>query len=158
MADARSPAADAAEARPAPGETAATTATSATTVEVYPQRTLWLLSIAHAVNHAQAVILPLIFLRIIDEYGVTVQAVTFVADDPAFPTAGDQIVLADDRAIGPVKRHQHLHDAGLEDRALAVVAEFARGRADLHRADAERCFMGQDDRRAVHTGIALPGC
>lgn len=47
--------------------------------EVRPQRTLWLLSIAHAVNHAQAVLLPLIFLRIIDEFGVTVQAVTFVA-------------------------------------------------------------------------------
>lgn len=47
--------------------------------EVRPQRTLWLLSIAHAVNHAQAVLLPLIFLRIIDEFGVTVQAVTLVA-------------------------------------------------------------------------------
>jgi MFS family permease len=47
--------------------------------EIRPQRTLWLLSAAHAVNHAQAVLLPLIFLRIIDEFGVTVQAVTFVA-------------------------------------------------------------------------------
>jgi MFS family permease len=47
--------------------------------EIRPQRTLWLLAIAHAVNHAQAVILPLIFLKIIDEFGVGVQAVTFVA-------------------------------------------------------------------------------
>ena len=47
--------------------------------EVRPERTLWLLAIAHAVNHAQAVILPLIFLKIIDEFGVGVQAVTFVA-------------------------------------------------------------------------------
>ena len=46
---------------------------------IHPERTLWLLSIAHAVNHAQAVVLPLIFLRIIDEFGVGVQAVTFVA-------------------------------------------------------------------------------
>jgi MFS family permease len=47
--------------------------------EIRPERTLWLLSIAHAVNHAQAVLLPLIFLRIIDEFGVGVQEVTFVA-------------------------------------------------------------------------------
>jgi MFS family permease len=46
---------------------------------IHPERTLWLLSIAHAVNHAQAVVLPLVFLRIIDEFGVGVQAVTFVA-------------------------------------------------------------------------------
>lgn len=46
---------------------------------IHPERTLWLLSIAHAVNHAQAVLLPLIFLKIIDEFGVGVQEVTFVA-------------------------------------------------------------------------------
>ena len=51
----------------------------AAAAEIRPERTLWLLSIAHAVNHAQAVVLPLIFLRIIDEFGVSVQAVTFVA-------------------------------------------------------------------------------
>ena len=32
--------------------------------EIRPERTLWLLAIAHAVNHAQAVILPLIFLAV----------------------------------------------------------------------------------------------
>ena len=47
--------------------------------DVRPNRTLWLLAIAHAVNHAQAVIMPMIFLKIIDEFGVSVQAVTFVA-------------------------------------------------------------------------------
>jgi MFS family permease len=47
--------------------------------EIRAQRTLWLLSIAHAVNHAQAVVLPLIFLKVIDEFGVSVQTVTFVA-------------------------------------------------------------------------------
>jgi MFS family permease len=52
---------------------------SAASPRIHPERTLWLLSIAHAVNHAQAVVLPLIFLRIIDEFGVGVQAVTFVA-------------------------------------------------------------------------------
>ena len=47
--------------------------------EIRAQRTLWLLSIAHAVNHAQAVVLPLIFLKVIDEFGVSVETVTFVA-------------------------------------------------------------------------------
>jgi len=47
--------------------------------EIRPRRTLWLLSAAHAVNHAQAVLLPLIFLQIIDEFGVGIQEVTFVA-------------------------------------------------------------------------------
>ena len=46
---------------------------------INPNRTLWLLSIAHAVNHAQAVILPMLFLAIIDEFHVSVQSVTFVA-------------------------------------------------------------------------------
>ena len=41
-------------------------------ITIRPMRSLGLLSIAHAVNHAQAVILPLIFLAIIDEYGVSV--------------------------------------------------------------------------------------
>ncbi len=42
-------------------------------------RSLALLSVAHAINHAQAVILPLIFLRIIDEFGAGVGEVTLVA-------------------------------------------------------------------------------
>jgi MFS family permease len=46
---------------------------------IHPERSLWLLSIAHAVNHAQAVVMPLIFLKIIDEFGVGVQEVTLVA-------------------------------------------------------------------------------
>ncbi len=49
-------------------------------VEIHPERTLWLLSIAHAVNHAQAVILPMIFLAVIDEFGIGVGGeLTFVA-------------------------------------------------------------------------------
>ncbi|MCI0345511.1 MAG: MFS transporter [Chloroflexi bacterium] len=47
--------------------------------DIRPNRTLWLLSAAHAVNHAQAVIMPLIFLAIIDEFGVGIAAVGFVA-------------------------------------------------------------------------------
>jgi MFS transporter, FSR family, fosmidomycin resistance protein len=48
-------------------------------IDVRPGRSLGLLSVAHAVNHAFAVLLPLIFLAIIDEFGVTVQSVAFLA-------------------------------------------------------------------------------
>jgi MFS family permease len=48
-------------------------------MDVRPGRSLGLLSVAHAVNHAFAVLLPLIFLAIIDEFGVTVQSVAFLA-------------------------------------------------------------------------------
>jgi MFS family permease len=46
---------------------------------INPDRTLWLLSIAHAVNHAQAVLLPLIYLRIIIEFGVSEGTVAILA-------------------------------------------------------------------------------
>jgi MFS family permease len=48
-------------------------------MDVRPTRSLGLLSVAHAVNHAFAVLLPPIFLAIIDEFGVTVQSVAFLA-------------------------------------------------------------------------------
>jgi MFS family permease len=47
--------------------------------DVRPMRSLGLLSVAHAVNHAFAVLLPLIFLEIIDEFGVGVETVAFLA-------------------------------------------------------------------------------
>jgi MFS family permease len=47
--------------------------------EIHPRRTLSLLAVAHAVNHAQAVILPLLFLKVIDEFHVPVEAIAFVS-------------------------------------------------------------------------------
>jgi MFS family permease len=58
-------------------------------VDVHPNRTLWLLSIAHAVNHAQAVLLPLVYLRIIVEFGVRVETIAFLA---AFGSAASGLV------------------------------------------------------------------
>jgi MFS family permease len=49
------------------------------TPDIRPERTLWLLSAAHAVNHAQAVILPPIFLLVVAEFGVRVEAIPFLA-------------------------------------------------------------------------------
>ena len=48
-------------------------------LDVRPGRSLGLLSAAHAVNHSFAVLLPPIFLAIIDEFGATVQSVAFLA-------------------------------------------------------------------------------
>ncbi|HEY3165531.1 MAG TPA: MFS transporter [Candidatus Limnocylindrales bacterium] len=59
-----------------------------------PDLTLWLLSIAHAVNHAQAVLLPLIYLRIIDEFGVTESQVAYLAAMGAFASGAVQLSYA----------------------------------------------------------------
>jgi FSR family fosmidomycin resistance protein-like MFS transporter len=64
-------------------------------VEVHPNRSLALLSIAHAVNHAFAVLLPLIFLAIIDEFGVGVGAVAVLAAVGAFASGLVQLSYAE---------------------------------------------------------------
>lgn len=48
-------------------------------VAVRPMRSLWLLGAAHAVNHAQAALLPLVYLAIIDEFAVGAAAVALLA-------------------------------------------------------------------------------
>lgn len=53
-------------------------------MEVHPNRSLALLSVAHAANHAFAVLLPLVFLAIIDEFGVGVETIAFLAAAGAF--------------------------------------------------------------------------
>jgi MFS family permease len=52
--------------------------------DIRPMRSLGLLSVAHAVNHAQAVLLPLIFLAIIAEFGVGVDTIAFLSALGAF--------------------------------------------------------------------------
>ncbi len=47
-------------------------------IDVHPNRTLWLLSLAHAVNHAQAALLPLIYLAIIPEFQINVAAIALL--------------------------------------------------------------------------------
>jgi MFS family permease len=63
-------------------------------VDVRPMRTLWLLSIAHAVNHAQAVLLPLVYLKVIDEFGVTVETIAFLSALGAFASGAIQLSYA----------------------------------------------------------------
>jgi MFS family permease len=47
--------------------------------DVHPERSLWLLSFAHAVNHAQAVLLPPMFLLVVAEFHVGIEAIPFLA-------------------------------------------------------------------------------
>lgn len=62
--------------------------------DVRPFRTLWLLSIAHAVNHAQAVVLPLIYLRIVDEFGLSVEVIAYLSAVGAFASGMVQLSYA----------------------------------------------------------------
>jgi MFS family permease len=62
--------------------------------EIRPMRSLGLLSVAHAVNHAQAVLLPLIFLKIIDEFHVGVDTIAFLAAAGAFLAGIVQLTYA----------------------------------------------------------------
>ena len=62
---------------------------------VNPMRSLGLLSVAHAVNHAYAVLLPPIFLAIIREFGVTVASVAFLAAAGAFASGMVQLSYAE---------------------------------------------------------------
>ena len=61
---------------------------------VRPMRTLWLLSIAHAVNHAQAVLLPLIYLEIINEFHVSIPEVALLAGLSSFAAGMVQLSYA----------------------------------------------------------------
>ena len=58
-------------------------------------RSLGLLSVAHAINHAQAVLLPLIFIKIIDEFTVGVDDVAFLVAFGAFAAGAVQLSYAD---------------------------------------------------------------
>ncbi|MEA2653536.1 MAG: hypothetical protein QOI37_763, partial [Chloroflexota bacterium] len=62
--------------------------------DIHPMRSLGLLSVAHAINHAQAVVLPLIFLKIIEEFGVSVQTIAFLAAAGAFASGIVQLSYA----------------------------------------------------------------
>jgi MFS family permease len=58
---------------------------------IRPMRTLVLLSAAHAVNHAQAALLPLVYLAIIAEMNVSVAAIAFLAAAGSFLSGAVQL-------------------------------------------------------------------
>ncbi len=62
--------------------------------DFHRNRTLWLLSIAHAVNHAQAVLLPLVYIRIIAEFGVTADTIVLLAAAGSLASGAVQLSYA----------------------------------------------------------------
>jgi hypothetical protein len=62
--------------------------------DIRPMRSLGLLSVAHAINHAQAVLLPLIFIKIIDEFTVGVDDIAFLVAFGAFAAGAVQLSYA----------------------------------------------------------------
>ena len=69
-------------------------AEAAERIVIRPMRSLWLLSIAHAVNHAQAVVLPLIYLQITKDYDVGVETIAFLAAFGSFASGAVQLSYA----------------------------------------------------------------
>ena len=63
--------------------------------QIRPNRSLLLLSVAHAVNHAFAVLLPLIFLAIIKEFGISTGTVAILAAVGAFASGAVQLSYAE---------------------------------------------------------------
>jgi MFS family permease len=64
-------------------------------VDIHPNRSLGLLSAAHAVNHAFAVLLPIIFIAIIDEFGIGVGTVAILASVGAMASGLVQLSYAE---------------------------------------------------------------
>lgn len=64
-------------------------------MDVRPNRSLALLSAAHAVNHAFAVLLPIIFIAIIDEFGIGVGTMAILASVGALASGLVQLSYAE---------------------------------------------------------------
>ena len=95
------------------------------TADVRPQWSLWLLSIAHAVNHAQAVVLPLIYLKITDDFHVGVDTIAFLAAGGAFAAGVVQLSFASLTRL--VSRRRLLGAGGLLFGGGFVAQAFASG-------------------------------
>src|SRR5487761_1903806 len=95
------------------------------TADVRPQWSLWLLSIAHAVNHAQADVLPLIYLKITDDFHVGVDTIAFLAAGGAFAAGVVQLSFASLTRL--VSRRSLLGAGGLLFGGGFVAQAFASG-------------------------------
>ena len=59
--------------------------------DVRPRRSLWLLVVAHAFNHAQVAVMPLVYLAIIDQWGVTVTTIAFLTAASSLASGAAQL-------------------------------------------------------------------
>ena len=110
---------------PTPEATESGSTTGASIADVRPAWSLWLLSIAHAVNHAQAVVLPLIYLKITDDFGVGVDTIAFLAAGGAFAAGVVQLSFASLTRL--VSRRKMLGAGGLLFGGGFVAQAFAPG-------------------------------
>ena len=99
--------------------------TGVSDADVRPAWSLWLLSIAHAVNHAQAVILPLIYLKITDDFHVGVDTIAFLVAGGAFAAGVVQLSFASLTRL--VSRRKMLGAGGLLFGGGFVAQAFAPG-------------------------------
>ena len=106
------------------GEPAAV-AQAANRLVIRPMRSLWLLSIAHAVNHAQAVILPFIYLKITDDFHVGVETIAFLAALGSFASGAVQLSYASLTRM--ISRRRLLGVGGLLFGGGFVAQAFANG-------------------------------
>ena len=63
-------------------------------VAIDPTRSLVLLSVAHAINHAQAALLPLIYLAVIAQFGIGVPEIAFLASAGALMSGLVQLTFS----------------------------------------------------------------
>jgi MFS transporter, FSR family, fosmidomycin resistance protein len=61
---------------------------------ISPNRSLWLLTIAHAINHAQAALLPLVYLQIIRDFNVSVTDIAYLAAAGSFLSGSVQFTFS----------------------------------------------------------------
>jgi len=59
--------------------------------DVRPTRSLWLLAVAHAFNHAQVAVLPLIYLAVMKQWGVTVTTIAFLTAASSLASGAAQL-------------------------------------------------------------------
>ena len=103
----------------------AAVAEAANRLVIRPMRSLWLLSIAHAVNHAQAVILPFIYLKITDDFHVGVETIAFLAALGSFASGAVQLSYASLTRM--ISRRRLLGVGGLLFGGGFVAQAFANG-------------------------------
>jgi len=92
---------------------------------IRPLRSLWLLSIAHAVNHAQAFVLPLIYVQIGKEFGVGDATLALLAAFGSFASGAVQLSYASLTRL--VSRRRLLGIGGLVFGGGFVAQAFASG-------------------------------
>ncbi len=110
---------------PAEDPAASSVAPAAGALDVRPTWSLWLLSIAHAVNPAQAVVLPLIYLAITDDLHVGVDTIAFLSAAGAFASGMVQLSFASLTRV--VSRRRLLGAGGLLFGGGFVAQAFASG-------------------------------